>query len=370
MRFLFAALISIWMPISALAHALAPATMDIDFDGGRVNVSLELALEVLMAGVAPDAEDTADSPEADIYNQFRNLPPAELEAAFEAYRDQMAGNISIIIDGQEYPLQVTQVDIPEVGDTELLRASYVFLEGELPEGSTEMVVSPDAVLGDVILRVLDDQQEVTYSKFMAFGTSSDPISLVGVTDQPFWQVFTNYIVAGFEHILPLGLDHILFVVGLYLLSTRLHPLLWQVSAFTVAHTITLALGMLGIVTVSPAIVEPLIALSIVYVAVENVFLSKLSPWRPVIVFLFGLLHGLGFAGVLTEFGLPKGQFATALIGFNVGVELGQLTVIAICVASFGYWLGNKPWYRQMISIPLSLGIAVIASYWVYERVFL
>ncbi|CAN0588825.1 unnamed protein product, partial [Ectocarpus sp. 12 AP-2014] len=127
----------------------------------------------------------------------------------------------------------------------------------------------------------------------------------------------------------MGLDHILFVLGLFFLSTRMGPLLWQISAFTLAHTVTLALGALGYVNIPGNIVEPIIAASIVYVAVENIVSDKLHRWRPLVIFVFGLLHGLGFASVLGEFGLPADQFIPALIGFNVGVELGQLTVIAI-----------------------------------------
>jgi len=160
------------------------------------------------------------------------------------------------------------------------------------------------------------------------------------------------------------------VIGLFLLSARLAPLLWQVTSFTLAHTVTLALGITGVVTISPAIVEPLIAASIVWVCIENIFSEKMATWRPVVVFGFGLLHGLGFAGVLGEIGMPQSQFITALISFNVGVELGQLTVIAACFLAVGIWFGNKPWYRARITIPASLVIAAIGAYWFVERTFL
>ena len=119
----------------------------------------------------------------------------------------------------------------------------------------------------------------------------------------------------------------LFVLGIYLLSGRARSVLWQVSAFTVAHSITLGLSMYGLVSVSPRIVEPMIALSIAYVAIENIFLSELKSWRVALVFAFGLLHGMGFAGALKELGLPRSEFVTALLTFNVGVEAGQLAVI-------------------------------------------
>jgi hydrogenase/urease accessory protein HupE len=117
-----------------------------------------------------------------------------------------------------------------------------------------------------------------------------------------------------------------------------------------------------------SIVEPLIALSIAYVGIENCLVARLKPWRIVLVFCFGLLHGLGFAGVLSEIGLPRSEFLTALITFNVGVELGQLAIILSCFLLLGWWR-KKPWYRSRITVPLSLLIAVTGLYWTWERIF-
>ena len=176
----------------------------------------------------------------------------------------------------------------------------------------------------------------------------------------------NYVWIGFTHILPKGLDHILFVAGLFLLSPRLKPLLWQVSAFTVAHTVTIAFGTLGVVAIRPELVEPLIALSIVWIAVENIFTDRLHAWRPLVVFGFGLLHGLGFADVLREIGLPSGHFLTGLVAFNLGVEFGQLAVIALCFAAVG-WAMNGQRYRRLVVIPASAAIALVALGWTIER---
>ena len=175
------------------------------------------------------------------------------------------------------------------------------------------------------------------------------------------------------------------MLGLFLLSTQLGPLLWQVSAFTLAHTVTLALGAMGLVTISGSIVEPLIAASIVYVAFENILARGLTRWRPFVVFGFGLLHGLGFASVLGEFGLPEAQFIPALIGFNVGVEVGQLTVIALAATTlwFGCFTASRarftgadalvakyPVMFRAWSVTGSLIIGGIAIYWVIERTVL
>jgi hypothetical protein len=181
-----------------------------------------------------------------------------------------------------------------------------------------------------------------------------------------WQIAADYTALGFTHILPKGLDHILFVLGLFLLSVHWKPLLVQVTAFTLAHTLTLALSMYGVLALSPAVVEPLIAASIAAVAIENVLTARLHAWRPFVVFGFGLLHGLGFAGVLTEIGLPRAEFVTGLVAFNVGVELGQLAVISAAALAVGWWRG-RVWYRARIIVPASALIALIGLYWTIER---
>ena len=181
-------------------------------------------------------------------------------------------------------------------------------------------------------------------------------------------VIRQYLILGFTHIVPHGFDHILFVFGLFLLSARVKPVLLQVTSFTVAHSITLGLTIYGVVSVSPRIVEPAIALSIAYVAIENLTTSKLKPWRVAIVFAFGLLHGMGFAGVLKDLGLPSNQFLTALITFNIGVEAGQLAVIAAAWLLVVWWAHARPWYRQRFVMPASALIAAAGIFWTVQRI--
>ena len=181
-----------------------------------------------------------------------------------------------------------------------------------------------------------------------------------------WEIAQQYLSLGYTHILPKGLDHILFVLGIFLLSPRIKTMLLQVTAFTVAHSITLGLSMYGIVSLPPRIVEPLIALSIAYVAIENILTRELKPWRLALVFMFGLLHGLGFAGVLRDLGLPRDEFLTALLTFNLGVEGGQLTVIAAAMIVTEP-LMKKGWYRQRVVIPASVLIATVGLYWTVAR---
>jgi hypothetical protein len=182
-------------------------------------------------------------------------------------------------------------------------------------------------------------------------------------------VILFYLKLGYTHILPEGADHILFVVGLCLLSRKVSVILWQATAFTVAHSITLALSMQNIIVAPSAVVEPIIALSILFVAVENLLLTELKPWRVLLVFLFGLIHGMGFASSLNEIGLPRNKFFTSILSFNVGVELGQITVILAVFLLLVAPFGKKPYYRKRIVYPLSILIAAIAFYWTVQRVF-
>ena len=180
--------------------------------------------------------------------------------------------------------------------------------------------------------------------------------------------FSNLIKEGFLHVLPLGLDHILFVLGLFLLSRELKPLLLQVTTFTVAHTITLGLATLQIVHVSSSVVEPIIAGSIAVVALENIFHAKYSNWRLLIVFFFGLIHGLGFAGALSDLEIPEPLLVPGLLGFNLGVEFGQLAVIS-CALALTFWMKKDNIYRKYIVIPGSLAIAAMGLYWMIERIW-
>ncbi len=186
---------------------------------------------------------------------------------------------------------------------------------------------------------------------------------------PVQNVVWFYLKMGFTHILPFGADHVLFVAGLCLLSTRIKTIVWQATAFTVAHSVTLALSMKNIIVLPGAVVEPIIALSILFVALENIMLTELKAWRILIVFMFGLIHGMGFASALNEIGLPRNKFFTSIVTFNIGVELGQVAVILTMFALIIIPLGKKPWYRKKVVYPASAVIALIAAWWTIQRVF-
>lgn len=177
----------------------------------------------------------------------------------------------------------------------------------------------------------------------------------------------TYLTMGFTHILPEGIDHILFVLGLFLLGTNMKSLVKQITAFTVAHSLTLALATLQVVRLPGRVIEPLIALSIAFVAAENLLSKEVKPRRTAVVFFFGLVHGMGFAEVFADAGLRGSGLITALFSFNLGVELGQLAVVGIALLAVG-WFRKDQRYRKVVVVPVSAAIGVLALIWTVERV--
>ena len=355
-------------PSGLRAHEIRPAIADLVFAGdGTVRLDMSLILEAALAEIGAEHGDTDESPNAARYDDLRLLDETGLAAEFERFRPRFLQGVRLSADGTDIPLDVVGIELDPVGDTDFARLSRLQLSGPLPAGAQTVVYSFDPAFGPSVIRVPDAEGEYSYSAYLGDGSPSEPIPVEGGLTVSAGQVFWDYIGIGFTHIVPKGLDHILFVVGLFLLSPRLKPLLIQITSFTIAHSVTLALAMLGLISAPAAIVEPLIAASIVFIAVENLATNRLSPWRPFVVFGFGLLHGLGFAGVLTEFGLSPTHFVSGLIGFNVGVEVGQLAVVAACYALFGAWFSDKSWYRARVTMPMSLAIACVAVWWFAER---
>jgi len=181
------------------------------------------------------------------------------------------------------------------------------------------------------------------------------------------EIASTYVVLGIEHILS-GIDHLLFVLGLLFLVGFQRKLVWTITAFTAAHSVTLASAALGILTLRSPPVEASIALSIVLVAGEALHKRETlaKRWPILLAFLFGLVHGLGFAGALTEIGLPQNYLPTALLCFNVGVEIGQLMTISV---AWLIWQGAQRWPpTQRLRTPLLYGIGSVAAYWSWLRI--
>jgi len=368
-------LIIICLP-AAQAHTVRPAVVTVTLaDSSPLQVRIRLSAEQILAGIGPEYSDTNEAPNADYYDELRAMSAPALRAKFDSYAAEFLERIELRSATQAVSLEYLRAEVPPVGDIELARDTEVFLAGKLPiELSDELPDKQGPLVwiwpeqyGSNVLRWVPTDPAGIVTQWLQPGEISDPYLVGSHSTEAQGSTVLDYVSIGFEHIVPKGLDHILFVLGLFLLSIRLRPLLLQVTAFTVAHTITLGLTIYGVVALPASIVEPLIALSIAYVGIENCLSSRLQPWRVLLVFVFGLLHGMGFAGVLADIGLPEGDFLTALISFNVGVELGQLAVILVALLLLGWWR-KRDGYRAYIVMPLSLSIALTGLYWAWERV--
>jgi hypothetical protein len=290
------------------------------------------------------------------------LTPEARDARLAQLGSVFADRVVLFVDRHEVRAETIEYRPPASPDS----LATFHLEGRMPRGAANLRWLYGLVADPYPLEIRQANGSSTIE--WIHGTNwSGPIDLTTSFPRPTrWQIAQEYLWLGYTHILPKGRDHILFVLGIFLLSPRWQTMLLQVTAFTIAHSITLGLSIYGVLSLPSRIVEPLIALSIAYVAIENLVTRELKPWRLALVFMFGLLHGLGFAGVLRELGLPRGEFLTGLVAFNLGVEGGQLTVIAfaaILVAPFV----KRGWYRHRVVIPASLLIAAIGIYWTITR---
>lgn len=337
---------------TALTHGLVTVstngTLDVTFT--TLGEALVTKLEAL-GQVQPKPVGSADAVKARI---------AELQEVLSA---------RIVVQADGVPIRLRFVDVAAVaGET----GKYaVRLSGRIPTGATRLSWTTSLVSGTYPLAVRREGTDApTSDEAFEWLTGADPsreYDLASLSAGTGAGRFLRSVAIGFSHIVPKGLDHILFVLGLFLLAARTRTVLMQVTAFTVAHSLTLALGIYGVFTVPASVVEPLIALSIVYVGFENLFTSTLTPWRLALVFLFGLLHGLGFVEALTALDLSRGEFLGTLVAFNVGVEAGQLAVILAAALVILALRIPAAEYRRVVVRPASIAIALAGAYWMVER---
>lgn len=356
------------------ADVVKPALVEINvFTSGKVEIEIRASIEALLTGINAQYKNTQDAPTAVEYDKLRVLEPDPLNAKFLSFHDEMLNQIKLLVDDKKVQLDISNITIPEPGYTKVPRISLIVLNARIDKSASVLRWYYPASFGDNAVRVRQidhDNERWHWSQWQWLRNDeySQSFSLKELfTKAPVSQTIWSYMVIGFEHIVPKGSDHILFILGLFLFSVRMRPLLLQVTMFTVAHTLTLGLSMNGVITLPSSIVEPLIALSIAYVGIENIFAKRLHNSRLILVFMFGLLHGLGFAGVLNDFGMPDSDFVTALISFNIGVELGQLAVISLAFLLVGYWFSRYVWYRQRVVVPGSIAITIVGLFWTMDR---
>jgi len=335
---------------------------------GSYQIDMRTDVDALALGVSP----TSDS--AQVVAKLKAMSADDLRKTIEQVQQTLQRRVRLRFDGIK---QTSTITFPEYESRLAVENAIPTIfgltarfSGMIPVGSKEMSFGASRAFKVVHLTILDELAGKAVQSPLGVGEDSAPYNLRDNVSSTVGQrvVAYRYLLLGFEHILPEGLDHILFVLGLFLLSNSFHVLIWQVTAFTLAHSIALALSSYNLVLLSSGPVESLIALSITYVAVENILTTELKPWRPAVVFCFGLLHGLGFAQVLGQLGLPREYSLTALMTFNIGVELGQISVLMLAFLAVG-WFRDKNWYRWAVVLPSSVMICLTGLYWAIERTF-
>lgn len=360
--------------LPAKAHEVNPSVADVTVSAQSVRFEATINAEAWIAGIdLSSISDTNDAPQAAQYDALRALEPYALEERFRTAFPGLAANFRWQAGDSALVPMLEAASTLDAMDESLPRQTRIVVTAPLPDDDSSVTFAWSPRFGPLILRQMVDDGALPdgvepYSGFLDGAAASPPLPRIGTAELSALASFAAYVKNGFLHIVPKGLDHILFVLGVFFFALHLRPLLWQVSAFTVAHTLTLALATLGIISISPAIVEPLIAASIAYIGIENIFHRKpTSRIRVGVVFGFGLLHGLGFASVLGNIGLSPGHFIASLVAFNIGVELGQLAILSVAFLAIGVWFGQKPWYRARVANPISAAIALMGLWWMFER---
>ena len=376
----------LWVPF---AFSLAPATSsahllnmtEIHLDATQPN-SVRLDIDIDLGQSLMTAEEYWSAASSDSNNQAEVLRPiaSQIESGLQVKVDGSA--VSFELDSW----QLTASSLQAINNPFSPQMAQLFFRLEAPipaDASVELLIDdrlevpwPALVRVDHSASLLPTSRLLTErersSRPIFFGekaasTEGETLSTKAVLAVQALAPGLEWIALGFQHIIPRGLDHIVFVLGLFFLSTGVRQLILQVSCFTVAHSLTLGLATFGIVSVPASIVEPLIAASIVCIALDNLHSEKIARWRLLMVTLFGLLHGLGFASVLSDLDLPPQDFLSSLLLFNLGVEVGQLTVLAVAFLAVG-WMQRRAQYAKRVARPATITIAGIGAYWFIKRV--
>jgi hydrogenase/urease accessory protein HupE len=358
------------------AHEIRPALLEFNLSSSQpdtLDLTLDMTAEIFLSGMdARQLSDTDESDKSAEYDSYRERDAAWLATEMQAQWPRLAEQIFIENGGAKLSLLLEKIEVEQEIDTAQIRQTKIRFKAAAIDILQPVTFSWAPSLGSLIVRQATgdspSDRDTLYAVYLSPGERSDGVNLTGATQISFADIIYRYLHSGFVHIIPLGLDHILFVLGLFLFSLSGRVLFYQISLFTLAHTLTLALSSLGIVRISAQIVEPLIALSIAYVAIETIWAKgRFHLQRALLIIGFGLLHGMGFASVLADFGLPDAQFIPALISFNIGVEIGQLAIIAPLYILMRWLRPPARFYRMIVQIPASVVIASIGLYWTAER---
>ena len=346
------ALAAVLVSRSAVAHPLSTTSVTIAHGtGDTLKVALVIDAAALIAKL--DTDRPLDT------SAMESSTPAAVRARILDLCHELVRTVHLSVNGRGLTLSANDVRV------DAQQNATVTFDAPASGPTTKLVWQTSLTTGTYALSV-ESADGTSTLQWIAGTTPSEPVSMV-TTD--FVHTIGRGIVLGFTHIVPRGVDHILFVIGLALFGARGRQLLLLVTAFTVAHSITLGLGLYGVVAAPSRVVEPLIALSVAYVGLENVLGGRHLRWRAAVVFAFGLLHGLGFASALAELTHSAATRLATLAAFNVGVECGQVTVLAGTLGLLALVRLLRAGGDLRVARLGSAAVGLMGAVWTVERIF-
>nr|MBC8294396.1 HupE/UreJ family protein [Pelagibacterales bacterium] len=336
------------------------------------NIEIRLNAELILSKIdASNISNTNSSSLSEIYDELRRLDIKDLENIFLKSWNEISSNIDIKINNSSKQIDLIKIDIEDIDNFEISRDTIIYLRVLLDENAEYLTFNWIKNYGPIILRENNSSksEDELVTEYLMPGSESNQIYLKKTNLISNFKNFSNFFVLGIQHIIPKGLDHILFIFGLFLFSLSIKKLITQITIFTIAHSITLIFVSLSLININPQIVEPIIALSIVYVGIENIFKNYIKEYfRYIVILFFGLLHGLGFALVLSDIGYRSSTLFLNLISFNIGIEVAQISIILFLYIFIGIKFSTNKYYRRVFQIPSSILIALIGLYWFFERI--
>ena len=352
------------------AHEIKPAIVEFNKVKNQINIVLKFNAEAFLANIdASDYKETINFSNSIKYSELRLLPGEILkEKVFES-RDQIINSIFIKTSKKQLNLKLVEIDVLEEKNIEKVRFTKVYLKTEIKFIETPITFSTKKIFGPLIFKNfsnIDKDTDKPQSQWLKPGNQTSKLGSLQVKNNT-----TNFSILGIWNgilqIILYGFDHILFILGLFFFSHKLKPLLIQVTTFTIAHSITLIFGGLGYITISPLIIEVIIAASIIWIGFENLFRKKMKVSRLGVIFTFGLIHGLGFASMFKPKGLEGTDYYLNLLSFNIGIELGQLITLLPLIILIPLF-NRLSWYRILIAMPASIIIALFGVEMFIDRI--
>ena len=349
------------------AHEIKPAVVEFNKIENHINLVLTFNAEAFLANIdASVHKKTKNSSNSKVYDELRLLSNEMLQERVFKSKDQITNSIFIKTTEKPLDLKVVEIDVLEEKDIEKVRFTKIYFKTDNQIIETPITLSTKKIFGSLIFKNFSNIDKDSQKPQSLWIKPGNQIEILKETTN-FPNLLISGIWNGILHIIPYGFDHILFVLGLFFFSYKLKPLLIQVTTFTIAHSITLILGGLGYVTISPIIVEAIIAASIIWIGVENLFRKSMNISRIGVIFCFGLLHGLGFASMFKLMGLEGTDYFLNILSFNVGIELGQIITLLPLIILIPLF-NRLSWYRILIAIPASIIIALFGADMFIDRV--